>query len=44
MKSRKTVLVNLFAGQKWKHKHREQTCGLGGGGRKESVERVERVT
>ena len=33
MKSRKTVLVNLFAGQKWKHRHREQTCGLGGGGK-----------
>ena len=25
--SRKTVLMNLFSGQQWKHRHREQTCG-----------------
>ena len=32
MKSRKMVLMNLFAGQQWKHKYREQTCGHGVGG------------
>ena len=29
------VLMNLFAGQQWRQKHREQTCGPsveGGGG------------
>ena len=25
MESRKTVLMNLFAGQHWRHRHREQT-------------------
>ena len=34
MKSRKMVLMNLFAGQSWRHRHREQTCGHSGGGRK----------
>ena len=24
------VLINLFAGQQWRHRHREQTCGGGG--------------
>jgi len=27
MESRKMVLMNLFAEQKWRHRHREQTCG-----------------
>ena len=27
MESRKTVLMNLFAGQQWKRRHREQACG-----------------
>ena len=27
MKSRKIVLMNLFAGEKWRHGHREQTYG-----------------
>ena len=27
MESRKMVLMNLFAGQQWRHRHREQTCG-----------------
>ena len=27
MKSRKTVLMNLFAGQQWRPRHREQTYG-----------------
>ena len=25
------VLMNLFAGQQWRHRHREHTCGHGGG-------------
>ena len=25
MESRKTVLMNLFAGQQWRQRHREQT-------------------
>ena len=27
MNSRKMVLMNLFAGQQWRCRHREQTCG-----------------
>ena len=27
MESRKMVLMNLFAGQQWQHRHREQTYG-----------------
>ena len=30
MESRKMVLMNLFAGQQWRCKHREQTCGHNG--------------
>ena len=33
MESRKMVLMNLFAGQQWKCKQREQTCGHSGGRR-----------
>ena len=29
MESRKMVLMNLLAGQQWKHRHREQTYGQG---------------
>ena len=29
MDSRKLVLKNLFAGQQWRNRHREQTCGHG---------------
>ena len=29
MESRKIVLNNLFAGQQWRNRHREQTCGHG---------------
>ena len=29
MVSRKMVLMNLFAGQQWRKKHREQTYGHG---------------
>ena len=32
MESRKIVLMNLFAGQEKRRRHREQTCGHGGGG------------
>ena len=31
MKSRKMVLMNLSAGQQWRCRHREQTCGHSGG-------------
>ena len=31
MKSRKVVLINLFAGQRWRHRHGEQTFGQGRG-------------
>ena len=27
MESRKMVLMNLFAGQQWRRRHREQICG-----------------
>ena len=37
MESRKMVRMNLFAGQQWRLRHREQTYGHGGEGRKESV-------
>ena len=38
MESRKMVLMKLFAGQQWRHRHIEQTYGhsaAGGGGRGE---------
>ena len=30
MEFRKMVLMNLFAGQQWQHRHKEQTCGCSG--------------
>ena len=27
MESRKMVLINVFSGLQWRHRHREQTCG-----------------
>ena len=33
MECRKMVLMNLFAGQQWGHRHREQTYGHGKGRR-----------
>ena len=33
MESRKMVLMKLFAGQQWRHRQREQTCGHNVGGR-----------
>ena len=35
MESRKMVLINLFTGQQWRNRHREQTYGHGGGVRGE---------
>ena len=32
MESRKMILMNLFAEQQWRHRHREQTCGHSGEG------------
>ena len=31
MESRKIVLMKLFEGQQWRHRHREQTYRHGGG-------------
>ena len=33
MESRKVVLMNLFAGQQWRRRHRKQTYGHSGGRR-----------
>ena len=33
MESRKMVLMNLLAGQQWKHRRRKQTWGHSGGSR-----------
>ena len=30
MESRTIVWMNLFAGQQWRYRHREQTCGHSG--------------
>ena len=35
MESRKMVLMNLFAGQQWRQRHREQTLDMGSVGREE---------
>ena len=32
MESRKMILMNLFAGQEWRHRHREQTLDTAGEG------------
>ena len=42
MKYRNMVLMNVFAGQQWRHRHREQTCGHGGKGN-ERVRQLEKV-
>ena len=44
MESRKKVLMKLFAGKQWRHRHREQTYRHGRRGRKERMECMERVT
>ena len=33
VESRKMVLMNLFAGKQWRHRHREQICGHSSGRR-----------
>ena len=38
------VLKNLFAGQQWRNRHREQTYGHGGEERREKARGMERVT
>ena len=43
MDSRKMVLMNLFAGQQWRNRHREQTYRLGKGD-EGGVRRMEGVT
>ena len=43
MESRRMVLKNLFTGQQWRNRHREQTYGLMGRG-EERVRCTERVT
>ena len=42
MESRKMVLKNLFAGQQWRNRHKEQTMDMGRG--EERVRCMERVT
>ena len=45
MESRKImVLMNLFSGQQWRNRHREQTYGAQADGRRERVRCMERVT
>jgi len=44
MESRKMVLMNLFSGQQWRNRHREQTYGHSREGRRERVRCMERVT
>ena len=43
MESRNIILINFYAGQKWRCKHKEQTCGHsrkgeGGANRESSVD------
>ena len=42
MESRKMVLKNLFAGQQWRNRHREQTMDMGRG--EERMRCMERLT
>ena len=46
MESRRMALMNLFAEQQWRHRHREQTLDTAGVGRgwKERVGCMERLT
>jgi len=43
MESKKMVMMNLFSGQQWRNRHREQTYEHGDG-RRERVRCMERVT
>ena len=38
MESRKMVLMKLFTWQQWRQRHREETCGHGGGRGEEESE------
>ena len=38
------AVMNLFAGQQWRNRHREQTYGHGGEERREKARGMERVT
>ena len=44
MESKKIALMNLFSGKQWRNRHREQTSGHGGEGRREKGRCLERVT
>ena len=44
MESRKMVPTNLFSGQQWRNRHREQTYGHGGRGGGRGLRCMERVT
>ena len=44
MKSRKMVLMNLYAEYQWRQRHGEQTDGHSLNGKKERVGGMERVT
>ena len=44
MESRKMVVKNLFTGQQWRNRRREQTYGHGVEGTEEKVRCMERVT
>ena len=37
-------LMNIFAGQQWRHRHREQTYGYSWQGEKERIGGMEKVT
>ena len=40
MESRKLILMNIFAGQRWRLSHREQTCGPRRGKRVGQMKRI----
>ena len=42
MEARKMVLMNLFSGQQWRHRHREQTYIQAVAGRRERVQGMEK--
>ena len=44
MESRKMALMNLFSGQQWRNRHKEQTYGHGGRGEGRGWRCMERVT
>ena len=44
MESRKMALMNLFSGQQWRNRHKEQTYGHGGRGEGRGWRCMERIT